>query len=60
MRNVTGPLLDALGRFRRDEDGLTAIENALVGGLVAMAVITVLLLLGEDITAWFAPPPPEA
>ena len=37
----------------RDEDGATAIEYALIAGLIAVVLIGTLTLLGEDITEAF-------
>ena len=44
----------ALARFRKDEEGVTAIEYGLIAGAIAVAIIAVLLILGEDINNLFA------
>lgn len=41
--------------FKNDERGMTSVEYALVAGCLAMALISVLLVLGNDINALFAP-----
>lgn len=40
-------------KFWKDEEGATAIEYALIAGLVAVVIIAALTALGEDITALF-------
>lgn len=42
-----------LMRFWNDEEGATAIEYALIAGLIAVAIIGALTLLGDDIAALF-------
>lgn len=39
--------------WRRDERGATAMEYGLIVALIAVALITVLFLIGGDITAQF-------
>jgi pilus assembly protein Flp/PilA len=36
-------------RFIRDEEGLTTVEYAVAGGLIAAAVVTAFVLLGEEV-----------
>ncbi len=36
-------------RFIRDEEGLTTVEYAVAGGLIAAAVVTAFVLLGEQV-----------
>ena len=38
-----------LTRFSRDEDGATAVEYALIVGLITIAIFTAVLLLGDSI-----------
>ena len=40
-----------LRRFLTDESGATAIEYGLIAGLIAVAIITALGLLGDNISA---------
>jgi len=40
-------------KFWKDEEGATAIEYALIAGLIAVAIIGALTLLGDNITALF-------
>jgi len=40
-------------KFWEDEEGATAIEYALIAGLIAVAIIGALSLLGEDIRELF-------
>jgi pilus assembly protein Flp/PilA len=41
-----GRYLPLLDRFRRDEAGATAIEYALIAGLIAMAIVSGLQTIG--------------
>lgn len=40
-------------KFWKDEEGATAIEYALIAGLIAVAIIGALTLLGTNITNLF-------
>jgi len=40
-------------KFGRDETGATAIEYGLIAGLIAVAIITAVSLLGSDLTDTF-------
>lgn len=40
-------------RFKNDESGATAIEYGLIAALIAVVLITVLGLVGTDLTAKF-------
>ncbi|RYH29311.1 MAG: Flp family type IVb pilin, partial [Alcaligenaceae bacterium] len=40
-------------KFWKDEDGATAIEYGLIAGLIAVALVTVLGLLGTDLAGVF-------
>ncbi len=40
-------------RFANDESGATAIEYGLIAALVAVAIITALTTLGDNLTATF-------
>lgn len=42
-----------LAKFRKDDEGVTAIEYGLIAGAIAVAIIAVLLILGDDINALF-------
>jgi pilus assembly protein Flp/PilA len=42
-----------LTRFFRDESGATAIEYGLIAALVAVAIITALTLLGQNLSDMF-------
>ena len=43
-----------LGRLRRDEWGVTAIEYGLIAGAIAVAIIATVIALGGDIENLFA------
>lgn len=45
--------METLKRFFRDEEGQTMVEYGLLIGLISIAVITVLVLLGPRIAAFF-------
>jgi pilus assembly protein Flp/PilA len=40
-------------RFLREEDGVTAIEYGLIAGIVAIAIITALNLMGDSLDGIF-------
>ena len=40
-------------RFGKNESGATAIEYGLIAGLIAVAIITAVGLVGTDVTAVF-------
>jgi pilus assembly protein Flp/PilA len=42
-----------ISRFLRDESGATAIEYGLIAAGIAVAIITVVSLLGENLKATF-------
>jgi len=42
-----------LMKFLRDEDGVTAIEYGLIAGLIAVAIIVAVTLVGTDLAALF-------
>ncbi len=42
-------LTRALARFARDETGATAIEYALVASLVCLAIVVIVVTLGETL-----------
>ena len=42
-----------IAKFRKDENGATAIEYGLIAGLIAVVIITALTLVGEDLTNMF-------
>lgn len=44
----------AARNFWRDEDGVTAIEYALVASLIAMAILTSVALLGQQVGNLYA------
>lgn len=46
MRNL-------LNRFAKDESGATAIEYGLIAALIAVAIITAVSLLGDNLSATF-------
>ena len=41
---------DSIMKFLRDEEGLTTVEYAVAGALVAAAVVTAFQLLGAQVT----------
>lgn len=42
-----------IARFGKDESGATAIEYGLIAGLISVAIIGVVLILGEDLRDTF-------
>lgn len=45
---------DKLTRFSREESGATAVEYALIVGLIAVAIIVAVTLLGTNISILFS------
>jgi len=43
----------ASDRLRKEEDGATAVEYGLMVGLIAVAIITVVGFLGDDLAGLF-------
>lgn len=46
-------LMLATQKFIRNEEGVTAIEYALIAALIAVAIVVVLGVVGTDLTAVF-------
>ena len=42
-----------LARFLKNEDGVTAIEYALIGGLIALVIVAALQLVDTKVSAVF-------
>ena len=53
MKGIANFAASKLSKFRKDEEGVTAIEYGLIAGAIAVAIIAVLQILGEDINALF-------
>jgi len=50
---ITKMFVDAKIRLTREETGATAVEYGLIVGLIAVAVVAVLLVLGPQIAGMF-------
>jgi len=46
-------LYAGIKRFIRDEEGVTAIEYALIASLIAVVIIAAVKLVGEDVNNTF-------
>jgi pilus assembly protein Flp/PilA len=46
-------LYSGIQRFIRDEEGVTAIEYALIAALIAVVIIAAVKLVGEDVNNTF-------
>jgi pilus assembly protein Flp/PilA len=46
-------LIEALRTLGRDRGGVTAVEYALIAGMLALAIVTAVSLLGSDLTNFF-------
>lgn len=46
-------LFNATRKFLRDEEGVTAIEYALIAALIAIAVIATVTLVGKELNSVF-------
>ena len=47
-------LKNAVARFMREEEGVTAIEYGLIAGLIAVAIISTVTALGIKLSSVFA------
>jgi pilus assembly protein Flp/PilA len=45
--------MNLISRFVRDESGATAIEYGLIAALIAVAIITVVRLVGTNLSSTF-------
>jgi pilus assembly protein Flp/PilA len=45
--------MEKLMRFFKNEDGVTAIEYALIAALIAVVIIVAVTLVGSDVSAVF-------
>jgi pilus assembly protein Flp/PilA len=52
-RTPENDVVAALRALGRDSTGVTAVEYALIAGLIALAIISALALVGTDLTAFF-------
>lgn len=46
-------MLQKIMKFMRDEEGATAVEYGLIVGLIAVAIVAVLLLVGGNLSTLF-------
>ena len=53
MYALTNFVASKLAQFKKNEEGVTAIEYGLIAGAIAVAIIAVLLILGDDIKTLF-------
>ncbi|MFY7790887.1 MAG: Flp family type IVb pilin [Polynucleobacter sp.] len=54
MNTLISKVKLSLGRFSKDQDGVTAIEYALIAALVAVVIIGGATLLGTNLNTLFA------
>ena len=47
-------MLSLISRLLRDEDGVTAIEYALIASLIAVASVTLMGTIGTNLTTTFS------
>ncbi|HEY1928246.1 MAG TPA: Flp family type IVb pilin [Caulobacteraceae bacterium] len=52
-RTPENDVVTALRALGRDCTGVTAVEYALIAGLIALAIISALALVGTDLTTFF-------
>jgi pilus assembly protein Flp/PilA len=45
--------MNAIKKFIRDEDGVTAIEYGLIAALIAVTIVTAVTLIGTDLNVVF-------
>lgn len=53
MHELISFAVSKISTFRKSEKGVTAIEYGLIAGAIAVAIIAVLLILGNDINNLF-------
>lgn len=53
MKGIVNFVHRHVAKFRKNDEGVTAIEYGLIAGAIAVAIIAVLLILGEDINTLF-------
>ncbi|HEY0973484.1 MAG TPA: Flp family type IVb pilin [Solimonas sp.] len=46
-------MMQSLKQFLRDEEGASAVEYGLIVGLIAVAAVVVLLIIGPQLTSLF-------
>jgi pilus assembly protein Flp/PilA len=51
IRNAPRDLKGVLARFVSDEEGATAIEYALIGGLLSIAIVVSAIALGDGLSS---------
>ena len=51
---IQNSLRETATRFRHDEDGATAIEYALVAGLISIVIIAAVTSIGETLSESFS------
>ena len=54
MTDATIRILALAQRLRRDEQGVTALEYALIAALIAVAIVGALSTLGSDLNTTFS------
>jgi pilus assembly protein Flp/PilA len=54
FRRFVNPISTIIRRTIKDGGGVTAIEYALIAGLIAMAAVAALTLIGTDISNTFS------
>ncbi|SEQ57001.1 pilus assembly protein Flp/PilA [Solimonas aquatica] len=47
-------MLKKLWRFLRDEEGASAVEYGLIVGLIAIAIVAILILIGPRLSAVYS------
>lgn len=52
--SIQQPIWESLNRFQQDEGGATSIEYALLGSLIAVAVITAVTAIGTTLSTTFS------
>lgn len=52
-RTPKADVLTALRAFVEDRSGVTAVEYALIAGMIALAIITAVTLVGSDLSNFF-------
>ncbi len=53
-RRKTGVMMQALSRFVGDEGGATSLEYGLIAGLVSVAILSAVVMLGDSVSSIFS------
>ena len=53
-RTLKADVVTALRALVKDRSGVTAVEYALIAGMIALAIVTAVTLVGSDLSHFYA------